>query len=70
MKGRSTFTQLLQVLHDIQKSVIKREQVDMPNYYTQILLYFYALLYNFHQFYIICVFYCTYCNCILLHANK
>ena len=29
MKGRSTVTQLLQVLHDIQKSVIKGEQVDM-----------------------------------------
>ena len=29
MKGRSTITQLLQVLHDIQKSVIKGEQVDM-----------------------------------------
>ena len=29
MKGRSTVTQLLQVLHDMQKSVIKGEQVDM-----------------------------------------
>ena len=29
IKGRSTVTQLLQVLHDIQKSVIKEEQVDM-----------------------------------------
>ena len=29
MKGRSTVTQLLQVLHDIQKSVIKGKQVDM-----------------------------------------
>ena len=29
MKGRSTVTQLLQVLHDILKSVIKGEQVDM-----------------------------------------
>ena len=29
MKGRSTDTQLLKVLHDIQKSVIKGEQVDM-----------------------------------------
>ena len=29
MKGRSTVTQLLQVLHDIQKSVNKGEQVDM-----------------------------------------
>ena len=29
MKGRSAITQLLQVLHDIQKSVIKGEQVDM-----------------------------------------
>ena len=29
MKGRSTVTQLLQVLHDIKKSVIKGEQVDM-----------------------------------------
>ena len=42
----------------------------MQSYYAQILLYFYALLCNVHQFYIICVFYCTYCNCILLHANK
>ena len=29
MKGRSTVTQLLQVLHDMQKSAIKGEQVDM-----------------------------------------
>ena len=29
MKGRSTVTQLLQVLHDIKKSLIKGEQVDM-----------------------------------------
>ena len=29
MKGRSTVTQLLQVLHDIQKYVIKEEQVLM-----------------------------------------
>ena len=29
MKGRSTITQLLQVLHDIEKYVIKGEQVDM-----------------------------------------
>ena len=29
MKGRSTVTQFLQVLHDIQKSVIKGEKVDM-----------------------------------------
>ena len=29
MKERSTVTQLLQVLHDIKKTVIKGEQVDM-----------------------------------------
>ena len=29
MNGRSTVTQLLQVLHDIQKYVIKEEQVPM-----------------------------------------
>ena len=29
MKGGSTVTQLLQVLHDIQKSVLKGQQVDM-----------------------------------------
>ena len=35
MKGRSTVTQLLQVLHDIQKSVIKGEQVDMVYLYFE-----------------------------------
>ena len=29
MKGRSTVTELLQVLHDIKKSVMTGEQVDM-----------------------------------------
>ena len=35
--------------------------------YTQIL---FLPLCNSYRFYIICVFYCTYCNCSLLHANE
>ena len=33
----------------------------MQNYYTH--KYFYTFM-QFNKFYIICVFYCTYCNCI------